>query len=36
VPVAAVLLVPANGAWAAPKYKVLHNFTGGLDGGGLT
>jgi len=25
----------ATNAWAGPKYKVLHGFTGGSDGGGL-
>jgi uncharacterized repeat protein (TIGR03803 family) len=28
-------LAVAPDAWAAPKYKVLHAFTGGNDGGGL-
>ena len=28
-------LILASGALAAPKYKVLHAFTGGKDGGGL-
>ena len=31
----ALLLVLAPGAWCAPKYKVLHAFTGGSDGGTL-
>jgi uncharacterized repeat protein (TIGR03803 family) len=31
----ATLLLCAPSAWAAPKYKVLHAFTGGKDGGGL-
>jgi len=31
-----VLAFPfAGGAWAAPKYKILHAFTGGSDGGGI-
>ena len=30
-----VALILAPGAWAASKYKVLHNFTGGADGGQL-
>jgi uncharacterized repeat protein (TIGR03803 family) len=29
------LFLSALSAWAAPKYKVLHAFTGGDDGGGL-
>src|ERR1700730_13076735 len=28
-------LILATAAWAAPKYKVLHAFTGGNDGGGV-
>jgi uncharacterized repeat protein (TIGR03803 family) len=28
-----ILTVLVTGAWAAPKYKVLHTFTGGSDGG---
>jgi uncharacterized repeat protein (TIGR03803 family) len=28
------LVLPAR-SWAAPKYKILHAFTGGRDGGGL-
>ncbi len=31
----AVALILLGSAWAAPKYKVLHAFTGGADGGGL-
>lgn len=31
----ALLLVLAPSAWCAPKYKVLHAFTGGSDGAGL-
>jgi len=27
-----ILAMLATGAWAAPKYKVLHTFTGGTDG----
>jgi uncharacterized repeat protein (TIGR03803 family) len=29
------ILLLASSAWGAPKYKVLHAFTGGKDGGGL-
>jgi uncharacterized repeat protein (TIGR03803 family) len=32
---AAMALVLASSAWAGSKYKVLHAFTGGNDGGGL-
>jgi uncharacterized repeat protein (TIGR03803 family) len=32
--VISIALLPAS-SWAAPKYKVLHAFTGGKDGGGL-
>ena len=32
---AAVALISVSGALAAPKYKVLHAFTGGKDGGNL-
>jgi uncharacterized repeat protein (TIGR03803 family) len=31
----AVVVILASAAWAGPKYKVLHAFTGGKDGGGL-
>ena len=31
----AIALTCTRGAWAAPKYKILHGFTGGKDGGGL-
>jgi hypothetical protein len=33
--VATAALLFAPGAWTQPKFKVLHNFTGGNDGGGL-
>jgi uncharacterized repeat protein (TIGR03803 family) len=31
----AAILICASAAWAAPKYKVLHGFSGGNDGAGL-
>jgi uncharacterized repeat protein (TIGR03803 family) len=31
----ALAVTPATAAWGAPKYKVLHAFIGGNDGGGL-
>ncbi len=33
--IAAFVLCLASNAWCTPKYKVLHAFTGGNDGGGL-
>ena len=35
VGVVAVIVAFAGSVWAAPRYKVLHAFTGGRDGGGL-
>src|SRR5437899_13075788 len=35
ISVAVTLFFSPFTAWAAPKYKVLHAFTGGNDGGGL-
>ena len=33
--VSAAVLLLASSVWAAPKYRILHAFTGGRDGGGL-
>jgi|HubBroStandDraft_2_1064218.scaffolds.fasta_scaffold13179_4 uncharacterized repeat protein (TIGR03803 family) len=33
--VISIAQLPTSSTWAAPKYKVLHAFTGGNDGGGL-
>ena len=31
----AILWLASSSVWAAPKYRILHAFTGGNDGGGL-